>query len=260
MSDKYELQSKSIVDNLFQLLDESGKVLSLDELGQIPAVNPAEDLIPLKDWAEQNGLSPATARQKAGRGALKTARKVGRDWMISRYERNVDHRYKDSVPRLDGPIRIDQVLNYLLLLDPTSLPDRFDANSAHRKYCKRVFLGLRGSLNGNEQVLFDLLCDVMANQPQTEVYFLPHDEILSNIRDEAFDELDVDMVDFADYLLVLVSTAKDLLGHVIELDVPGSSQTVMMPWYKSLSWKKEKDDGVYFAPSSFFRIIFAGLR
>ena len=38
-------------------------------------------LIPLKQWAENIGINPATARQKAGRGKL-PAVKVGRDWLI----------------------------------------------------------------------------------------------------------------------------------------------------------------------------------
>lgn len=51
-------------------------------------------LIPLKQWAENHGISPATARQRAGRGAFETAIKVGRDWFISKDEPLVDHRVK----------------------------------------------------------------------------------------------------------------------------------------------------------------------
>lgn len=51
-------------------------------------------LIPLKQWAENHGISPATARQRAGRGAFETAIKVGRDWFISKDEPLVDHRLK----------------------------------------------------------------------------------------------------------------------------------------------------------------------
>lgn len=46
----------------------------------------------LADWARREGISPATARQKAARGVLKTARRVGRDWVISSYELNKDNR------------------------------------------------------------------------------------------------------------------------------------------------------------------------
>lgn len=51
-------------------------------------------LIPLKDWAIRESIDPATARQKALRGALQTAVKLGRDWMIDDAEKNIDHRYK----------------------------------------------------------------------------------------------------------------------------------------------------------------------
>lgn len=52
--------------------------------------------ITLKAWAEREGITPATARQKAGRGALRTVIKVGRDWLIDEDEKNIDHRFKDS--------------------------------------------------------------------------------------------------------------------------------------------------------------------
>lgn len=260
MSDQYELQNASIVSSLFQLLDGSGQILSLDEQGQIPVPAPADDLIPLKEWAVQNGLSPATARQKAGRGALKTARKVGRDWMISRYEQNVDHRYKDSLPRLNGPIQIDKVLNYLLLLNTSSLPDTWKSDASHRKYCHSVFFSLRSKLYGNEKILFDLLCDAMTDQPQADVCYIPHDDIISNLRDEAFDDQELDEMDFPDYLLALASVVRNLLSHTIELEMPLRKQTLLLPWYQSVNWTKEKEDGLYFVPSSFFRLIFAGLE
>lgn len=51
-------------------------------------------MIPLKEWANEHGMADSTARQRAARGAFKTARKVGRDWMIDRSEERIDHRYK----------------------------------------------------------------------------------------------------------------------------------------------------------------------
>ena len=50
-------------------------------------------LIPLKQWAEQVGIDPATARQKALRGAI-PAVKMGRDWFIEENEKNADKRVK----------------------------------------------------------------------------------------------------------------------------------------------------------------------
>ena len=52
------------------------------------------ELIPLKDWAKAHGIDPATARQRALRGAFGTARKIGRDWVIDKNEELVDHRRK----------------------------------------------------------------------------------------------------------------------------------------------------------------------
>lgn len=48
--------------------------------------------IPLREWAAKHGLDESYARQKARRGSLKTAHKVGRDWFISELEPNTDNR------------------------------------------------------------------------------------------------------------------------------------------------------------------------
>lgn len=51
-------------------------------------------LISLAEYARRNGRSPATARQMALRGGFRTARKVGRDWMIDSEEPYPDKRRK----------------------------------------------------------------------------------------------------------------------------------------------------------------------
>jgi len=50
----------------------------------------------LKEWAERHGIDPATARQRALRGAFQTARKIGNLWIIDKDEPLVDHRRKDG--------------------------------------------------------------------------------------------------------------------------------------------------------------------
>ena len=52
-------------------------------------------MIPLKQWAEQVGLNPDNARQKASRGTL-PAVKIGRDWFIEEDTPNTDGRIKDG--------------------------------------------------------------------------------------------------------------------------------------------------------------------
>lgn len=52
-------------------------------------------LISLGEWAIKNGITPDTARQRAGRGVFKTAQKIGRNWVIDEDEELVDHRKKD---------------------------------------------------------------------------------------------------------------------------------------------------------------------
>lgn len=49
-------------------------------------------LISLGEWAEKNKIDPATARQRAGRGAFETAQKIGRNWVIDSEEKLIDHR------------------------------------------------------------------------------------------------------------------------------------------------------------------------
>lgn len=50
-------------------------------------------LIPLKQWAERQGINPATARQKYLRGKL-PAQKIGRDLFIEEDTPNIDNRIK----------------------------------------------------------------------------------------------------------------------------------------------------------------------
>lgn len=53
-----------------------------------------DDLIPLAAWAHKHGLDESYARQKARRGRLSSARKIGRDWFVSASEPNLDNRKK----------------------------------------------------------------------------------------------------------------------------------------------------------------------
>lgn len=53
-------------------------------------------LIPLVEYAKRNNRDPATARQRAGRGAFKTAVKLGRDWVIDDKEVWNDARFAAS--------------------------------------------------------------------------------------------------------------------------------------------------------------------
>lgn len=52
------------------------------------------ELISLTEYAKLNGVDPATVRQRAIRGAYRTARKIGRNWVIDKNEPHVDHRIK----------------------------------------------------------------------------------------------------------------------------------------------------------------------
>lgn len=51
-------------------------------------------LISLHEWAEKNGITHDTARQRAGRGCFQTAQKIGRNWVIDSEEPLIDGRRK----------------------------------------------------------------------------------------------------------------------------------------------------------------------
>ena len=53
-------------------------------------------LIPLTQYAEEHGIAPVTARQRAHRVAFASAVKMGRDWMIDSDEPLVDRRVKSG--------------------------------------------------------------------------------------------------------------------------------------------------------------------
>lgn len=55
-------------------------------------------LISLAEYASIHGKNPATVRQKAGRKGFKTARKIGRNWVIDSEEPYSDNRQKNKPP------------------------------------------------------------------------------------------------------------------------------------------------------------------
>jgi len=52
----------------------------------------SEELISLKKYAEMHNVDPATVRQKVLRGGFKTAKKLGRNWVIDKNEPYIDLR------------------------------------------------------------------------------------------------------------------------------------------------------------------------
>lgn len=261
----------NIAEALFSLLDDNGKEVILDENGQLPSLNiGGSDMIPLKDWAERNGISPATARQKAGRGGFITARKVGRDWVISAAEPNTDHRVrlpeKEVLSPVD-PTYAYRILNYLRRLNSASLPDISNRNKSHRAYCKRLFIALRNSFSGNALKLFEMICDTISTQEGADAYYISHEQIMTQFDDEAWHTENKSSagnsavtIDFKDYLRLLSNTARDMLSQSIELKIHGGTQTLFMPWYHSMSWEESRAGGLYFVPSNFFKMIVLELR
>lgn len=51
-----------------------------------------DNLISLMEYAELHGVKGATVRQRAIDGKYKTARKIGRNWVIDRNEPHIDGR------------------------------------------------------------------------------------------------------------------------------------------------------------------------
>ena len=51
-----------------------------------------ENIISLAEYAQLHGKDESTVRQKALRGGFKTARKIGRNWVIDKNEPYTDNR------------------------------------------------------------------------------------------------------------------------------------------------------------------------
>ena len=51
-------------------------------------------LISLKEFADKHGIALDTARQGVLRGRYKTARKIGRNWVIEDTQLHIDNRFK----------------------------------------------------------------------------------------------------------------------------------------------------------------------
>lgn len=52
-------------------------------------------LISLTEWAAREGITDSAARKKAVAGRLRTAQKIGRNWVIDDSEQNADYRRKE---------------------------------------------------------------------------------------------------------------------------------------------------------------------
>lgn len=55
-----------------------------------------DDYISISEYAKMYDKNPASVRQKVLRGGFKTARKIGRNWVIDRNEPFVDGRVKSG--------------------------------------------------------------------------------------------------------------------------------------------------------------------
>lgn len=53
-------------------------------------------LIPIKIYAERNGIDASTVRHKCLKGNYKTAQKIGRDWLIDEDEPHIDLRRRNG--------------------------------------------------------------------------------------------------------------------------------------------------------------------
>ena len=55
-----------------------------------------EELISLAEYAKLHGKAAISVQQKARRGGFKTARKIGRNWVIDKNEPYIDGRVKSG--------------------------------------------------------------------------------------------------------------------------------------------------------------------
>lgn len=55
-----------------------------------------DNYISIKEYAELHGKNPMNVQQKILRGGFKTARKIGRNWVIDKNEPYIDGRVKSG--------------------------------------------------------------------------------------------------------------------------------------------------------------------
>jgi len=53
-----------------------------------------DDLISISEYAKMHNKNESSVRKKILRGGFKTARKIGRNWVINKNEPYIDYRYK----------------------------------------------------------------------------------------------------------------------------------------------------------------------
>ena len=56
----------------------------------------SEELVSITEYAKMQGLTRDTVLQRAKRGAYKTARKIGNNWVLDKNEPHIDHRIQSG--------------------------------------------------------------------------------------------------------------------------------------------------------------------
>lgn len=55
-----------------------------------------EEIISIGEYAEMHGVKQDTIKKRCQRGVFKTARKIGRNWVIDKNEPYIDNRIKSG--------------------------------------------------------------------------------------------------------------------------------------------------------------------
>lgn len=90
------------VDENGRVYDEAGNYIADAEYAEGDGIGieyqiSYQNLISLAEYAELHGVTHDTIRQRANRGVFKTARKIGRNWVIDKNEPYIDNRKKSQL-------------------------------------------------------------------------------------------------------------------------------------------------------------------
>ena len=71
-------------------------LIVIENLKERKRIMTEENLISLVEYAKTHGINSATARRRAQSGKYKTARLIGRNWVIDKNEPHIDYRIKSG--------------------------------------------------------------------------------------------------------------------------------------------------------------------
>lgn len=174
-------------------------------------------LISLVEYAQRVGISPDTARQRAGRGAYKTAVKIGRNWLIDENEQHIDGRKRDRIMKSFYYI---EETGYYFIKNKFEINNDFDGTNEFR-----VFEDLKEAV----QHFNSLKCEIDFRHNSTCSFFTLYqaDVDIASLEDYEIEDAIIEVVTYEHPVLIAKKSMTNEQGQLFsELGIEAKQPTV----------------------------------